>query len=109
MNLIAVPFSLPVVVVRAQPLASRVRIEWVIRILARFGRTGPVPRVSGPDHFDIRFRICTKSWVIWGCSGSVRVVSGRATNRFWFPGRAGPVQGSGIPDRSGGPEFRAGP
>ena len=61
---------------------------------------------------DLKFRICTKRWIIWGRSGSVRVISSRVTVRLWFPGRAepfrevrkvrnsGPVRGSGIPNQT---------
>ena len=51
MNLTFGPFSRHKVVVRAQAWVSRVRICRLIRIWARFGRTG-LPR-SGPDHFGI--------------------------------------------------------
>ena len=63
---------------------------------------------------DLKFRICTKRWIIWGRrgSGSVRIISGRVTVRLWFPGRAepfrevrkvrnsGPARGSGIPNQT---------
>ena len=41
MNLTIGPRSRPTVVVRAQVWVSRVRILWRVRILVRFGRTGP--------------------------------------------------------------------
>ena len=52
MNLTIAPFSRHMVVVRAQVWVSRVRILWQVRISVRFGRTGPVLRVSGPVRFD---------------------------------------------------------
>ena len=127
MSLTVGPFSRPKVVVWAQVWVFRVTIRRLIRILARFGRTG-LPRVSRRDHFDIlhgllardscelreirpQIQILHKKVGSYRVvSGSARVISGRATVRFLFPGRAGPagtgvrnsgpVRGSGIPNRT---------
>ena len=116
MNLTIAPFSRPVVVVWAQVLVSRVRILWWVRILVRFGRTGPVPRVSGPVRFDqndpltrdsgelrqIRrhIRNLRKKLGHIGLVGSIRVFMDRVTVRFGISDRAEPVRESAIPNRA---------
>ena len=81
-----------------------------MRILARFGRTGPVLRVTGPDHFDINDLLTRDSGKLPQIQNLHKKLGHMSYESVLVSTcRAGPVQGSGIPDLSDGPKFRTGP
>ena len=124
MSLTVGPFSRAKAVVRAQVWVSTVRIWRLIRILARFGRTG-LPRVSGPDNFGINDLLTRDScelseirpqiqnmhkklghmWLFGVCPGNFGSSYGWVfVSRPGWTGagirNSGPVRRSGIPNRT---------